>query len=377
MVRRAARPVLKALLLGAWQVARAQPHHGFPPGSVLGDNIRDDKGRVPGGIEGHAFTCTHCEQGEAFGSLLRDHEAPEQSTRASAGAGGPWVSEVHSLWSTHMEAVPLTSDVGGLEPPSFHRRIAAEAINGWRAFRHKIAPGLPDGHPLKRHLSERHAGALNDAFFHWQKNLFEQHGNFWRSVELRDPDPNNLQKSNTTWPEMEALPEYQRLRTYVNKLSRRYLVRSGIDPKIAYGLNYSLFNWAAVHGPGEFHGPHTHVGEYHVAVFYAAVGPGSGKLRFTDPRGHNPPFGRTMTVTPKSGTLYMFPSWLSHMATVSQASTDIDDSFEPKEPPYRVILSFNIGPFEGPLPCHLWWSDPTGDMRFMRRTVIDREGLGL
>merc|ERR1712232_1027341 len=140
----------------------------------------------------------------------------------------------------------------------------------------------------------------------------------------RPPTPHP--DANSSWPEMDALPEYRRLRKIVEQLSRRYLVRSGIVPSVAESLNYSIFNWAAVHGPGEFHGPHTHVGEYHVGVFYAQAGPSAGKLRFGDPRGHSPPFGRSYFHTPRSGDLILFPSWLSHMATVTSASTDLQEN---------------------------------------------------
>merc|ERR1719382_1150247 len=105
-------------------------------------------------------------------------------------------------------------------------------------------------------------------------------------------------------------------------MSRRYLVRSGMSMDAAKALKNSIFNWAAVHGPGEFHGPHTHVGEFHVGVFYAQVGSAAGKLRFGDPRGHSPPFGRSYFHTPRSGDLILFPSWLSHMATVTSPTSD-------------------------------------------------------
>merc|ERR1712187_1096777 len=173
---------------------------------------------------------------------------------------------------------------------------------------------------------------------------------------------------------MNGLPEYHRLRKIVDVLSRRYFVHSGVVPAVAKSLNYSIFNWAAVHGPGEFHGPHTHVGEYHVGVFYAQAGESAGKLRFGDPRGHSPPFGRSFVHTPRSGDLIFFPSWLSHMATVTNPPPELVQSGH-KEPK-RVIISFNIGPVSGPLPCNLWWSDPTGDMRFKRKSRIDRQELG-
>merc|ERR1740116_657147 len=132
-------------------------------------------------------------------------------------------------------------------------------------------------------------------------------------------------------------------------MSRRYLIRSGLAKDKAKELKTSIFNWAAVHGPGEFHGPHTHVGEYHVAVFYAQAGSAAGKLRFGDPRGHSPPFGRSFLHTPRSGDLVLFPSWLSHMATVTAPAAGMKADDGSKDP-LRVIFSFNIGPVTGPLP---------------------------
>lgn len=306
--------------------------------------------------------CPHCPTESSY----RDFLKPESTD------SGPH-SEVHALWSTHVEVIPLTEDIGGWEPASFHQKIAKEAIRGWKRFRDEIGPNLQKGHPLRQFLSQSHAGALNDGFFHWQKRLFEAEGDFGKSLAMdNDMPPTPPPDANSSWPEMNSLPEYRKLRKIIEELSRSYLERSGMSHKMARGLNYSLFNWAAIHGPGEFHGPHTHVGEYHVGVFYAQAGPAAGKLRFGDPRGHSPPFGRTMFHTPQSGQLILFPSWLSHMATVTAPASDI---LNKEKEPYRVVYSFNIGPVAGPLPCHLWWSDPTGDMQFKRRSKLDVETL--
>jgi hypothetical protein len=307
-------------------------------------------------------TCPHCTTESAYEEFLK----PDAS-------GDKPHTNVHSLWSTHIEVVSLTNDNEGWEPPSFHQNLAKEAIKGWKRFQHEIGPSLQKGHPLRNFLQQSHAGALNDAFFHWQKRLFEAEGDFEKSIDPAYESGNTPPpEANASWPEMNALPEFRKLRKYVEKLSRRYLMRSGMNKSVADNLKYSLFNWAAVHGPGEFHGPHTHVGEFHVGVFYAQAGPSAGKLRFGDPRGHSPPFGRTYFHTPRSGDLVLFPSWLSHMATVTSPASDIIN--KGKEP-YRVVFSFNIGPIQGPLPCHLWWSDPTGDMRFSRKSPLDVEAL--
>ncbi|CAK0876806.1 unnamed protein product [Prorocentrum cordatum] len=310
--------------------------------------------------------CQHCDVGDGFAEFLKD-DVP--------AAPGSYASDVHVLWPAHVEVVPITADIGGWETPSFHESLAQEAIAGWRRFREEILPSLPKDHHYRRIAGKAHAGSLNDAFFHFQKDLFENSGDVQAALGMKrgrhhTPSPYD----NSTWPEMNGLPAYNKLRHIIDRLSRRYLERSGLNRKAAASLNYSIFNWAAVHGAGEFHGPHTHVGEYHVGVFYAQAGPSAGKLRFSDARGHSPPFGRAYVHTPRSGELVLFPSWLSHMATVTAPASDLPRG---EKEPLRVVFSFNIGPVQGPLPCHLWFSDPTGDMRFRRRSPIDPRELAL
>jgi len=285
-------------------------------------------------------------------------------------------STVHVMWPTYIETISITEDLGGWEPASFHQDLAAEAIKGWKAFQTRILPRLPEDHDALRKTQDNNAGALNHGFFHWQKMLYEAGGDIEESLK-EDPERVEITpETPSTWPEMEALPAYQKLRRLVDKLSRRYMARTGMGEELANKLNTSIFNWAAVHGPGEFHDPHAHAGEYHVGVFYAQVGPRGGKLRFGDPRGHSPPYGKSHTITPKAGQLVFFPPWLNHMATVT-APTEVDDGSGDEEEPYRVIFSFNIGPAMGPLPSHEWWSDPTGGMRTSRQVGFDPKEWGL
>lgn len=307
------------------------------------------------------WNCGHCDVGPGFEEVLEPQRPLEE---------GSYASTVHAAFITHIERISITSDIGGWEPPSFNRNLASEIIKGWRGFQRQAGEDLPDDHPVKNRLQSDHAGALNDAFFQYQKEFFEKGG----VMEAGNSQAAEDLQENTTWPELNALPEYRRLRRIVEKLSRRYLRRSGMKPDSIKNLSYSIFNWAAVHSSGEFHGPHTHVGEYHVGVFYAQVGDGAGKIRFGDPRGQNPPFARSMIHSPKAGELVLFPSWLSHMATVSHPRASIPQE---GDEPLRVAISFNIGPREGPLPCSQFFSDPTANMRFQRSSPIDLEEWGL
>merc|ERR1712216_110293 len=119
--------------------------------------------------------CEHCPTAAPYEDVLKPDEH----------VAGPH-SQVHMMWSTHLEIVPLTQDIGGWEPPSFHEKIAEEAINGWMRFRDVVAPGLPKNHPLAEQTYQSHAGALNDGFFHYQKRLFEAQGH---EEEALRPDP--------------------------------------------------------------------------------------------------------------------------------------------------------------------------------------------
>merc|ERR1719162_2262765 len=139
------------------------------------------------------WECTHCDIGEAFSEFLKPDAVGDSGVPA-----GP-ASDVHVMWQTHVEVVPITTDIGGWEDPSFHERLTQEAVRGWKDFRHNIAPGLPKGHSLKQFLTQSHAGALNDGFFHYQKRLFEASGVLEKAldddndgpVETPHPDANS------------------------------------------------------------------------------------------------------------------------------------------------------------------------------------------
>jgi len=314
------------------------------------------------------FSCPHCQVGEAFSEFF----APQTESSLR-----PYSSEVHALWGAHVEVIHLTTDNGGFEPPSFHQRLAMEAIAGWARFRDRIVPGLPEDHELKEILRQKFAGAFNDGFYRFQKDLFDAGGDLEESLSGRTDEWSRPPGANSSWPEMQELPEYGRLRQIVEALSRRYLIRTGLPPAVAMSLNYSIFSWASVHGPGEFHEPHTHVGDYHVGVFYAQAGEDAGMLRWGDPRGQNPPFGKTMFHVPKSGDLVLFPAWLSHMVTATVPETSARIRRDGLKADLRVAFAFNIGPVEGPLGGLYWFSDPTSPMGFARKVKLDPKELGL
>eukprot|EP00913_Durusdinium_trenchii_P022391 g21035.t1 len=72
-----------------------------------------------------------------------------------------------------------------------------------RNFRDSIGPGLPRSHELYRQLSQKHAGALNDAFFHYQKRLFEAEGDFDRAMSPDFETSTPPLDANSSWPDMQ------------------------------------------------------------------------------------------------------------------------------------------------------------------------------
>jgi hypothetical protein len=277
--------------------------------------------------------------------------------------------------------VPITSDLGGWEPPSLHETIAEEALRGWEWFRIKIVPNLPEDHELQKLLrTSQQSDALGDAFLRWQQLLFQHAGDV--AAALAGPGDGSSaaqapsigrSAANTSWPGMCALPEYSRLRKIVERLSTRYLARSGLQSTAS--LNYTIFIWATVHEAGMQYGPRTSLGDFNVGLFFAKVSSTPGKLRISDPRGHSDPFGRSFDHVPRAGELLLFPSWVGHAVTPELLRKT---SIASKEDGLaRVVISFNIRPDSGPMPSHLWANDPTGDVRFSRRSPIDPKELKL
>lgn len=308
-----------------------------------------------------ADSCAHCDSsGEAFEEFLIARDVAQLEKAHST---------VHILWPTHLENLSLTSDNGGWESPSLHQRLAEEAKRGFQEFNDVVLPTLPSDHDASEQAAN--SDDANAAFYAWQQALFAAGGNITRAKLGRGALAGEAAVpggSGTTWPALEALPEYARIRELVDKLSRRYLERSGIEAAKAQSLTSSIFAWAGVYGPGDHQEMRTFPGNYHVATFYARAGPWSGKLRFHDPRGHSAPFGNELLHAPRSGDLLIYPAWLGQGFTVTpawaKATTDSEDET-------TVVLGFHMRPASGSMASESWWSDPVADMRFSRPALID------
>ena len=241
------------------------------------------------------------------------------------------------MWPTIIEVINITKSLGGPELDSFSDIIADEAIRKWKDYVSE---------------SELSPERLNDAFFHYQNRLFDRN--------RKNRGPIDYTRDNVTWPGLQALPEYRRLRGYMEEFGLRYLRRLGY-PSLK---DLDLFSWGAVQSNGDFHGPHTHTGELVVGVYYARVTGNSGRLRLFDPCGQVPPFGKTYDFNCQSGQMIFFPSWLQHAALATKGDE------------HRVIFAFNIGLGGiGELKSLEWHLDPVSGYQSSVREPILLDNL--
>ncbi len=116
-------------------------------------------------------------------------------------------------------------------------------------------------------------------------------------------------------------------------------------------LEQELVAWANVSRAGHYNSPHTHPDHHWSGVYYVEAGsaapewPRSGVLELQDPRRGvemsgtpGSPFGRTIPITPETGRMVVFPSWLYHWVNAYHGAGErISISFNVRITKYRVF----------------------------------------
>ena len=122
----------------------------------------------------------------------------------------------------------------------------------------------------------------------------------------------------------------------------------GVDTNQAKSFVYGKQLVVGISGSGSGHPYHIHSDGVLSGVYYANLPPGSGSIKFCDPRGVSPfqplhqeeampPFHQEHSMRPAVGDLIVFPSWLPHAVDPCKESS----SFE-KAANYRISVSFNL-----------------------------------
>lgn len=141
-------------------------------------------------------------------------------------------------------------------------------------------------------------------------------------------------------PEIEKITHMNGLRQAIYSVAVRYA------EEVDYELNIekcSVDLWVNVMRKGGYHPPHNHPRSHFSGTFYSKVDDTCSPLILMNPtaafRMHEPPLkqqsatpfaAESMTVQPKQGVLYLWPSWLYHGVPEMQSDST------------RISFSFNI-----------------------------------
>lgn len=137
------------------------------------------------------------------------------------------------------------------------------------------------------------------------------------------------------WPELEFADLGDTFRSAVSHMI------SATSGKQRFNIKLTMSSWANVNRAGAFNSSHIHPENHWSGVFYVQIADFSadpinkaGDIEFKDPRGpvsmlRTPGQGDVLSITPRVGTIIIFPSWLYH--SVNSFSIDA----------VRISIAFN------------------------------------
>ncbi len=131
------------------------------------------------------------------------------------------------------------------------------------------------------------------------------------------------------WPEPEARELVDSMRSAVQNMVSLVALSQRFSARI------EIVAWANVNGPGSYNQYHTHPNCLWTGVYYVRAGDyrdddlkHAGKLKLYDPRPRvdhlahpGQGFGRNVNITPRNGTMVVFPSWLAHSVNSFDSDT--------------------------------------------------------
>jgi len=238
------------------------------------------------------------------------------------------------LWPIHISKVPLSQPgVKSLESVEFGKELAELALQGFDTYVNKTLPRELDLD--KRFADEFHNSdhsRVNLAFRRWQKRVFGDmnedifsdgqpgedildigpQADFLAGTVAQSPRLNEIEY---TWPELYKNATFKKLRSRINELAKLYLKRSNMPPE-NIPKKFRVFIWAEVFRKGDSLSPRAHTdGGLLMGRYWPQMKKNALKFNFEDPRGINPPFGKTHSHATEEAVLSMFPTWASHFIT--------------------------------------------------------------
>lgn len=238
---------------------------------------------------------------------------------AASGAGAAAAAAQGSmrlLWPIHFSSAPLSTPQGSaLEPPELGQELTLIAKARYEAYLSETLPKELEADPdLAAEFGKADHSRVNLAFFRWQKRVFADAEEVPpEQLSARGELAPRLEGIDYTWPELHQSSAFQRLRMRITELSRLYMRRSGYD---TIPPTFRIFVWAELYSYGDALRPVAFTdGAYVMGRYFASVRKGSLKFNFEDPRGINPPYGKTFSHAAYEGNIVLFPAWTSQLIT--------------------------------------------------------------
>jgi hypothetical protein len=255
--------------------------------------------------------------------------------------------------------MPLsTPAASSLETPEFGKEFSQIALNGFKRYLETILPKeLEVDKEFAAMFAEQDHSRVHLAFLRWQKRVFaEQTGARVDELTGRGHVAPKLPGVDYTWPELyEKMPK---LLFRLNQVSKLYMRRTGYDniPK-----KPRIFVWAEVYNKGDSQAPWARTdGAYMMGRYFAQAKAGALKFNFEDPRGINPPYGKTYSHGAFEGNLIVFPTWVSHFITPNMHNSS------------QVCYGFIVYPPDGN--SLDYEDDKTGSLEVVRNMHVSKKG---
>jgi len=273
--------------------------------------------------------------------------------------------DVKYIWPTTTWSVPLTTPTNGgksLLDASLVERLADMGEKAFDTYVNDILPKeLEADSQFAREFAASDATRINAGFSRWQKRVYSD----LKKVPLIElswdgsPIP-KYKKVNYKWQELYDSREYKSLRFQIERLTGMYLNNLGKGDDQTR-RRFRTFIWVEVFRQADSMRPHVHTGAHTAGVFFSRYSSDEGaqKFAFEDPRGINPPFGKTHNHQPQQGELLIFPSWASHFVTPHPMNST------------NVFFNFVCWPPDG-APELDWEDDTTGDYVYTKQLNIKR-----
>jgi len=260
----------------------------------------------------------------------------------------PVQGQVTMLWPVHFTSTALSSaDQTSLETAEFGKELAEIGLKGFQRYRTSILPReLELDSKFKNEFMALDHSRVNLAFRQWQTNAFADTVNMsTRSITPNGGRIRRHKEISYTWPELYDNPTFHRLEVRIRELSRLYLARTGYKNL----TKLRTFIWAEVYAKGDALRPSSNMdGAYLMGRYFAKTVSYSLKLNFEDPRGVNPPGGKTNSHAVYEGNIVLQPTWISTFMTPNM----LDDE--------TVCFGFLVYPHDGPMAD--WRNDLTSSM---------------